>query len=56
MKKIVTMVLVSLVSTGLYSQQTITDAEVISASDTLLKTQNDPKAWQTFQEITRSET
>ena len=56
MKKIVTMVLVSLVSTWLYSQQTITDTEVISASDKLLKTQNDPKAWQTFQEITRTET
>ena len=56
MKKIVTMVLVSLVSTWLYSQQTITDTEVISASDKLLKTQNDPKGWQTFQEITRSET
>ena len=56
MKKIVTMVLVSLISTWLFSQQTITDAEVISASERLLKTQNDPKAWQTFQEITRSET
>jgi hypothetical protein len=55
MKKIVTMVLFSLVSTGLYSQQTSADAEVISASDTLLKTQNDPKGWQTFQEIARSD-
>ena len=55
MKKIVTLVLVSLVSTWLFSQQTITDAEVINASDTLLKTQNDPKAWQTFQEVIRSD-
>lgn len=55
MKKIVAMFLVSLVSTWLFSQQTITDAEVISASDTLLKMQNDPKAWQTFQEIARSD-
>lgn len=58
MKKIITLVLVALVSTRLYAQQTqtLTDAEVIRASDTLLKTQTDPKAWQTFQEITRSET
>jgi len=55
MKKIVTMALVSLVSTWLFSQQTITDAEVINASDTLLKTQNDPKGWQTFQEVIRSD-
>lgn len=56
MKKIVTMALVSLVSTLLFSQQEITDAEVANASDSLFKTQNDPKAWQTFQKIVRSET
>ena len=56
MKKIITVTLVSLVSTLLFSQEAITDTEVIHASDTLLKTQNDPKAWQSFQEIIRSET
>lgn len=56
MKKLVTMILVALVSTGLFAQQTITDTEVLNASDTLLKTPADPKAWQTFQAIARSET
>jgi len=56
MKKIVTMAFVSLVATLLFSQPAITDAEVITASDTLLKTPSDPAAWQTFQEVIRSET
>lgn len=56
MKKIVTIALVSLVSNLLFSQETISDAKVVNASETLLKTQNDPRAWQTFQEIIRSET
>jgi len=56
MKKIVILVFVSLVSTGLFSQQTSIDQEVIMASDTLLSTPNDAKAWQTFQKITREDT
>jgi len=55
MKKIVTMALVSLASTLLFSQQVITDEEVVNAAETLLKTQNDPKVWQTFQKIIRTE-
>jgi hypothetical protein len=56
MKKLITIVLVCFASTGLFSQQTITDAQIVSATDTLLKTQKDPKAWQTLQEIARADT
>jgi hypothetical protein len=56
MKKNIVLILVSLVSAGVFAQQTITDATVLAASDALLKTQKDPKAWQTFQEVIRSET
>jgi hypothetical protein len=55
MKKIVILVVVSLVSTGLFSQQINPDTEVIEASDALLSKPNDAKAWQTFQKIIRSE-
>lgn len=55
MKKIVIMVLFSLGASLLFSQQAVTDAEVIQASDTLLKSQSDPKAWQFFQESIRTE-
>ena len=55
MKKIVAWVLISVASTGLFAQQMSADEEVISASDTLLETPNDPKAWQVFQKITRAD-
>jgi hypothetical protein len=55
MKKIGAMVLVSLVATCLFSQQTVTDEEVVSASDTLLNAPNDPKALQALQKIIRSD-
>lgn len=55
MKKIVIVALVSLASTALFSQQVVSDQEVVNASDTLLKTLNDPRGWQTFQEVIRTE-
>ena len=56
MKRIVMSALFSLGATLLFAQQAITDAEVINASDALLKSQNNPKEWQNFQAIVRTET
>ena len=46
----------SLGATLLFSQQAITNAEAINASDALLKSQNNPKEWQNFQASVRTET
>lgn len=55
MKKLFILALFSLNATLLFSQQAITDAEVASASETLLKSQKDPKAWQALQGVIRTE-
>jgi hypothetical protein len=55
MKKLAIVVFMCFASTGLFAQQTITDALVVSATDTLLKTPKDPKAWQTLQDVARTE-
>lgn len=45
-----------LVASAFYSQAAITDAEVASAADTLLKSPKEQKAWQTLREVVRDET
>lgn len=55
MKKLIFIALFSLGATLLFAQQTITDAEVANASDTLVKSPKDTKAWQTFQSIIRDD-
>jgi len=55
MKKIVFIAFFLLSATVLFSQQAITDAEVVKASDALLKSPRDPKPWQALQEVVHAE-
>lgn len=55
MKKIACLAFFALGAATLFSQQAVTDAEVVRASDALLKSPKDTKPWQILQDVIRAE-